>query len=149
MNVNISDIKLAAIIAIATAVGGALVPIAGSIFTDAGTARQANVQLIQLAIGILSEPLSDGAEDKSEIPSEKTALRQWAVDTINNSAEIKFDKNSINSLVNGNAVLPWASTLSDLKAHYNGSAGGFRALNLEDLPENIFIPNYQNGTPTR
>ena len=103
---------LAAIIAVSTALGGFVSAAAGSYLLSANTQRETNVQLIQLAIGILSEPLPKD-EDSDAPQNEQTALRLWAVETINHSADIKLDDAATRLLVNGQASLPISGGLSD------------------------------------
>lgn len=103
---------LAAIIAGATAAGGLLSTAAGSFMTSANTERETNVELIQLAIGILSEPLPMSKAGATE-DNEQTALRSWAVETINHSADIKLDEDASKLLINGQANLPMAGGFTD------------------------------------
>ncbi|MCA1288624.1 hypothetical protein, partial [Salipiger bermudensis] len=91
---NISEIHLAAIIALATFLGGFISSIVGVFLVDAGTDKQTDVQLVQLAVGILSESPTDMQPAKVE-------LRRWAVDTINYAAEVKFDEEASDLLING------------------------------------------------
>lgn len=93
---------------LASIVGGGL----NKVLFDANTKLETNVQLIELAIGILSEPLPEpnalktagGAAETNEKRSQ--ALRTWAVDTINASAEIKFTEEAGQQLIEGTAQLP-------------------------------------------
>ena len=54
---DVSELHLAALIALATAFGGVISTGAEWLFIDADTERQTDVQLVGLAIGILSEPI--------------------------------------------------------------------------------------------
>lgn len=110
---ELSELHLAAVVASATFLGGIGSTMISTFWTDAGTERQTAVQLVQLAIGILSEPIvvaTGGAVDPNS--TSQTALRTWAVDIINQSAEVKFDAEAKHLLVNGDARFP----LTDLKA---------------------------------
>lgn len=96
---EVSELHLAAIIALATAFGGVLSTGAEWLFVDAGTEKQTDVQMVQLAIGILSEP------SEASQPADR-ALRAWAVETINTVAEIKFDANAQSQLIDGTIEFP-------------------------------------------
>jgi len=102
---EISEIHLAAVIAGATLLGGVLSSTFDAFLIDASTSRETDVQLVELAIGILSEP------SPSEQAGEPT-LRKWAVETINSVAEVKFDEEAKRQLVDGTVELP----LSFIKA---------------------------------
>jgi len=102
---EISEIHLAAVIAGATLLGGVLSSTFDAFLIDASTSRETDVQLVELAIGILSEP------SPSEQAGEPT-LRKWAVETINPVAEVKFDEEAKRQLVDGTVELP----LSFIKA---------------------------------
>jgi hypothetical protein len=99
---DVSALALTVVVALATAVGGLLSSIADALLIDASTAKQADVQILQLAINILSE----------EIPASEVevagsiAIRGWAFDTINSVAEIKLGEDSRDALVKGKVLLP-------------------------------------------
>jgi len=104
---ELSEFHLAAIVAGATFLGGVGSAMINTFWTDAGTERQTNVQLVQLAIGILSEPIAEGSGWKAGAgQTSQTALRTWAVDVINQTAEVRFDNDAKNLLVNGEAIFP-------------------------------------------
>lgn len=104
---ELSEFHLAAIVAGATFLGGVGSATINTFWSDAGTERQTNVQLVQLAIGILSEPIVEGTGWKSgDGKTSQTALRTWAVDVINQTAEVRFDDDAKNLLVNGDAIFP-------------------------------------------
>ena len=96
---EISELSLAAVIAGATLLGGVLSSAASALWIDANTEQETNVQLMQLAIGILSEP--SGGEEAANV-----TLRAWAVATINAVAEVKFDDEAQRQLVDGTIELP-------------------------------------------
>ena len=138
---------LAAIIAVATAFGGFLSAAAGSYLLSANTQRETNVQLIQLAIGILSEPLPKD-EDINAPQNEQIALRLWAVETINHSADIKLDDAASRLLVSGQAKLPISQGFSDdavrkwLELRSLGISPDDPFLIVPDDPDGPTIPNY-------
>jgi hypothetical protein len=104
---ELSERHLAVIVAGATFIGGLTSALISTVWLDAGTERQTDVQLVQLAIGILSDPLvapTGGAVGVAL--TSQTALRTWAVDIINQSAEVKFDEEAKHLLVNGDASFP-------------------------------------------
>lgn len=104
---ELSERHLAAIVAGATFLGGVGSAMISTVWIDAGTERQTNVQLVQLAIGILSEPVvAAQGGDVDPVLTSQTALRTWAVDIINQSAEVKFDEEAKHLLVNGDASFP-------------------------------------------
>ncbi|WP_408592053.1 hypothetical protein ACIPCF_08020 [Paracoccus marcusii] len=83
---------------------------------DANTRLETNVQLIELAIGILAAPSpeavfsKDGAAQAGIGATRDIALRTWAVDTINTAAEVKFDGAARSQLIDGTSNLPaWSS----------------------------------------
>lgn len=110
---ELSELHLAAVVAGATFLGGLGSSLLGVFLVDAGTERQTDVQLVQLAIGILSEPAPSRpagwrtAEVGLETP--EAALRAWAVDTINAAAEIKFDEGAKHLLVSGEVRFAFSS----------------------------------------
>lgn len=83
-----------------SAVVGLVAALVGSFLVDANTEKTTNVQLIQVAIGILSKDSDAGYS------TEQKVLRAWAVDTINSSAKVKFDSRSKQLLVDGKAAFP-------------------------------------------
>lgn len=112
---ELSELHLAAIVAGATFLGGVGSTIISTFWSDAGTERQTAVQLVQLAIGILSEPINAPTGRAVDLGlTSQAALRTWAVDIINQSAEVKFDAEAKHLLVNGDAAFP----LVDQKAYY-------------------------------
>lgn len=121
MTSRVSDLSLALWIAVATLLGGIGASLFDTFVLDANTERETNVQLIELAIGILGQPIEiDGAQDEDSPDMEtlrsrisrvspnspQTALRTWAVDTINASAEVKFGEEARAVLIDGRATLP-------------------------------------------
>ncbi len=101
---ELSEWRLAAVIAVATLVGGFASSVIDKGFIDAGTEKQTDVQLVQLAIGLLSER---NEEIKIGADTPETVLRKWAVDTINSVADVKFDERAKTLLVDGDAKLAW------------------------------------------
>lgn len=105
-------------------VGGGVI---NKVFFDANTRLETNVQLIELAIGILTAPSPEASFSKDGATRD-IALRTWAVDTINTAAEVKFDGAARSQLIDGTSNLPaWSSAnaqsyLKLLSAW--GSAGG-------------------------
>lgn len=97
---EISELHLAVLVAGATFLGGFVSSLLGVFLVDAGTEKQTDVQLVQLAVGILSEAPSD-------MQPANVALRGWAVDTINAAAEVKFDETAKQQLIDGRLDLPW------------------------------------------
>lgn len=92
---EVSELRLALLVAGATFLGGFGSSVLGVIAVDAGTEKQTNVQLVKLAIGILSEK-------ESEVDVRNASLRAWAVDTINSVSEVKFGEDARRELINGN-----------------------------------------------
>lgn len=101
---ELSEWRLAGVIAVATLVGGFTSSVLDKVFIDAGTEKQTDVQLVQLAIGLLSER---NDEVKIGVDTPETVLREWAVDTINSVADVKFDERAKTLLVDGDAKLAW------------------------------------------
>lgn len=87
---RISDLHLAAIVAISAVFGGVLTSVANSFLIDAGTEKQTDVQLVELAIGILGQPIPEGATKEADAAN--TILRGWAVDTINAAAPVQLGR---------------------------------------------------------
>lgn len=100
-----TGVSLALIIAISTCLGGVASSVVNSTFVSASTDREANVELIKLAISILSIPRVADAEPYRGIlrPQNRVDndLREWAVATINASSEIKFGKAARRALSDG------------------------------------------------
>ena len=65
---EISDLHLAVIVAGATLLGGVLTSFTNAFLIDAGTEKQTDVQLVELAIGILGEPIPEGISRKLTPP---------------------------------------------------------------------------------
>ena len=122
---------LAGIISVATLLSTAVTVFFNTFILDAKTENQGNIQLVELAIGILSapletenlelerNPLTDLATgpyspvlSKVERATGQMALRQWAVDTINQTAQVKLDRTAENLLVTGSSYLPSMMPLS-------------------------------------
>ncbi len=116
-------IGLALLLAVATFIGNVSATFINKWASDADTKLETNVQLIELAIGILSEPLPDpiplkAASGGTAMNKERDkALRTWAVDTINASAEIKFDGDARDHLIDGTAQLPPANIVDILRIY--------------------------------
>ncbi|WP_282603829.1 hypothetical protein [Paracoccus sp. PARArs4] len=117
-------------VAVSVAVAVFLAQLAGSAIErralNSATEHQTNVQLIELAIGILSKPVDDGEDPyqlKLEDPSER-ALRSWAVKVINEASSVKFDQEAQTLLISGNVSLPWGTwndnKLAELLEMYMG-----------------------------
>lgn len=96
---DFSELHLVAVVAFATFLGGIGSSLLGVFLVDAGTNRQTDVQLVEVAIGILSstEPRQSNSPD--------TVLRAWAVDTINSAAEVKLDGEARQLLISGEVFL--------------------------------------------
>lgn len=102
--VEIGELHLAAIIAIATLAGGLATSLADSWLIDADVDRQTDVELVQLAISVLTKPREDaGMTPAGTGLTSERVLRRWAVDTINAAAddEVQFDAEAQELLVNG------------------------------------------------
>ncbi|MCE8000864.1 MAG: hypothetical protein HEP70_18585 [Rhodobiaceae bacterium] len=84
---ELSDIKLALLLAAATCLGGFGATFLDHVMLDASTSRETDVQIVQLAIGVLSEELDQS--DEANIAKDR-ALRTWAVDTLNAVADVKL-----------------------------------------------------------
>lgn len=121
MTSRVSDLSLALWIAVATLLGGIGASLFDTFVLDANTERETNVQLIELAIGILGQPIETDEsldEDSNDMEtlysrlsrvspeSPQAVLRTWAVDTINASADVKFDEVARAVLIDGRATLP-------------------------------------------
>ena len=107
---EISDVKLAVMLAIGTALGSGGVALLDTFVLDAGTQKQTDVQLVELAIGILAKPLNN--DTATAAPD--TALRTWAVSTINYVADIQFDDEAKNALIDGSSGFD-AAAISRIK----------------------------------
>ena len=109
---DLSELHLAAIISIATLLGGLGSSLLSTLWIDAGTQRETDVQMVQLAIGILSQPLpehkdSDNLRSITVSRTSQMVLREWAVDTINTASDVKFDRDARESLINGELKFPF------------------------------------------
>lgn len=100
---EISDLHLAVIVAGATLLGGVLTSFTNAFLIDAGTEKQTDVQLVELAIGILGEPIPEGISKEADAAN--TILRGWAVDTINATAPVRLGREARDYLVQGEATL--------------------------------------------
>jgi hypothetical protein len=106
--------RLALLIAIATAFGGVLAAFIDNLFLDANVEHQANVQLVELAIGILSEPVESDEDGVQFVDSPEAVLRGWAVDTLNEVALVQFDAAARELLVNGRVHFNWPDAVRDI-----------------------------------
>lgn len=101
---EIGELHLAAIIGVATLLGGLSSAWLSAKLIDVNVARETDVELVQLAISVLTKPREDAgmAPAGTGLTSERV-LRRWAVDTINAAAddEVKFDAEAQELLVNG------------------------------------------------
>lgn len=104
---TLSEKQLAAVVAGAGLIGGVVSSLIGVFLVDARTDRQTDVQLVQLAVGVLSQPLPEGPG----VETPETALREWAVDTINAAAEVKFDEEARALLVSGDVLLSFEEAI--------------------------------------
>lgn len=124
---------------LASIVGGGL----NKLLFDANTKLETNVQLIELAIGILSEPLPESNALKTAGSAAGTnekrsqALRTWAVDTINASAEIKFTEEAGQQLIEGTTQLP-SSTSADILRLYQLAEGSRATMSDAEAEARIF-----------
>ena len=122
---DLSDFHLALVIAGATFLGGISSSLIGVFMVDAGTNRETDVQLVQVAINILS------STEATTIDSPEKVLRTWAVDTINAVAEVQLDDEARELLINGevsfssakasslyNSMTPRQRQISDLIAEF-------------------------------
>ncbi|WP_374384506.1 hypothetical protein [Paracoccus yeei] len=110
---DLSELHLAAIISIATLLGGLGSSLLSALWIDAGTQRETDVQMVQLAIGILSQPLPEhkGSGNLRSINVSRTGqmvLREWAVDIINAASDVKFDRTARDLLIDGELKLPFS-----------------------------------------
>ncbi len=98
---QISDIKLALMLAVATCLGGFGATLLDNVMLDASTARETDVQIVELAIGVLSEKLDQS--DEANTAKDK-ALRIWAVDTLNTAARVKLPNEARAALIDGSSA---------------------------------------------
>lgn len=77
--------------------GGFLTSIVQSVLPDFDESRATDVQLVSLAMDLLTKSVND----TEEIRAEHRALRLWAVNTINEVATVKFDEEAQQALING------------------------------------------------
>jgi hypothetical protein len=105
--------RLALVIAVSTALGGVLAALIDNFLLDANVEHQANVQLVELAIGILSEPVEPSVDGLSFSDTPEAVLRGWAVDTLNAVALVQFDEAARELLVTGRVQFNWADALQD------------------------------------
>lgn len=96
---NFSEVQLAFIVAGATFLGGISSSFLGVFWVDAGTDRQTDVQLVQVAISILS------STEATETNSPEKVLRTWAVDTINSAADVQLNDEARELLISGKVSL--------------------------------------------
>lgn len=94
---ELSDVKLAVLLAVGTALGSFSAALFDTLMPDADTQKQTDVQLVELAIGILAKPMNGDAVSTAP----ETALRTWAVKTINHVADITFDDEAKDALIDG------------------------------------------------
>lgn len=80
--------------AVGALVVAAMTVFASTFFVDANTERQTDVQMIELALGILQ---SDDFENQHTAQ----IMRNWAVTTINSAARVKFDDAVARALIDG------------------------------------------------
>lgn len=97
---DITEIHLVAVIAGATFLGGIGSSLLGTLLVGADTERQTDVQIVQVAIGILSDT------DPTGSTSPESVLRAWAVDTINSASDVKLDSQARDLLISGEAGFP-------------------------------------------
>jgi hypothetical protein len=89
---GIAQIWSGAVIAMISAVGGG---VASSVFLSADVERATDVQMVELAVGLLT------AQSDGDLSEDDRVLREWAVDTLNETAAIKFDERARIVLING------------------------------------------------
>lgn len=91
---TISDLGLASVAAVATVVGGIGSAAISTFVVDASSSRESDIKLIELAVEVLSQ-------ESTADPMNAKIMRTWAVDTINNYADVQFNKFARNVLING------------------------------------------------
>ena len=140
-----SELTLALLLAGATLLGVVISPLLGTLLVGADTERETNTQLVQLAIGILSEPLdpeevafsaymtgaSEDGDHRAYTASQ--VLRGWAVDTINEVAPIKFADETRSLLLRGTITLPFVNPGNAAPMKNGLAILGFGGM-LMDLP---------------
>lgn len=84
-----NEIKLGLIACVSAILGSAIGAFANSLFIDAGTKRETNVQMIELAIGILNREVTD----------EIRPLRSWAVELLDEVSPVKLDDEAKDILI--------------------------------------------------
>lgn len=94
------------LITFSTAVGLIISAILNATLLSPNIKRQTDVQLVELAIGILGKPTEENKPYLNQSQNAQTALRTWAVEVINNTSVVKFDEDAIILLVKGEASLP-------------------------------------------
>lgn len=94
------------LITFSTAVGLIISAILNATLLSPNIKRQTDVQLVELAIGILGKPTEENQQYFNQSQNAQTALRTWAVDVINNTSDVKFDEDARILLVKGEASLP-------------------------------------------
>lgn len=105
-------LDLGVLITLAVISGQFLGSMAERYFLSSDTKHEADVKLIELAIGILGKPLDDHASSTMHsIDTSQGALRSWAVEVINEASSVKFDNEAKMLLVTGSVSLPnWFET---------------------------------------
>ncbi|MEP4195945.1 MAG: hypothetical protein ABJL99_09955 [Aliishimia sp.] len=94
---EISDLKLAAIVAAATIFGGGLERGLSSLVADANTSATVEAEMVSLAIGLLSEtPETPHAANSAE-----AVLRNWAFEILNSSAKVAMPEEGRVAIVTG------------------------------------------------
>lgn len=103
---EVSVVIFGFVITVATAAGLIISAILNAIFLSPDIKRQTDVQLVELAIGILGKPPEENQSYFKQSQNAQTALRTWAVDVINNTSVVQFDEDAKILLVRGEAALP-------------------------------------------
>lgn len=104
---ELKELQLALLLAGATCIGvfgGALLD---NVMLDASTSRETDVQIVQLAIGVLSKEIDQTDEANS---NKDRALRTWAVDSLNAVSKVKLVGEARTALIDGNSSFDSVAT---------------------------------------
>lgn len=96
-----SDIKLAAVVALATAFGAVAVPVITTWLPTADSTKETQVKLVEIAVSVLAGKRN---EQQEVFDPDEQALRKWAVDVINRASSVQIVEPAKSALVQGTAT---------------------------------------------
>lgn len=130
---EISDLKLAAIVAAATVLGSGFERGLSSLFADANTSATVEAEMVSLAIGILSQL----PETPHPANSAEAIIRDWAFEVLNSSANVTLPEEGRLAIVTGVTSFGVA----------NGDMAALLRLQARELAYDQVLRGYENATP--